>query len=247
MSEVKRLRIIAGPNGSGKTSFYLALSKMEHPRLGIFINADDIESTLKTKGIISFSDYCLETKEGEIESAFVLFKQVRETTVEEQDFYVQDNFLVVSVKDKIDSYFASFIAEFIRDSMLIAGIAPFTMETVMSHPSKLDVMKRARELGYRVYLYYIATLNAQINLERVKARTEKGGHFVSDEKIISRYDRSLDLLYDAILLSDRSYLIDNSSKNNELVAEYEASTNTLTMSSEDCPDWVGRYFLDKNK
>ncbi len=37
---VKRLRILAGPNGSGKTSVYHTLLKNGHPDFGILVNAD---------------------------------------------------------------------------------------------------------------------------------------------------------------------------------------------------------------
>ena len=85
-----------------------------------------------------------------------------------------------------------------------------------------------------------------INQERVKARTQLGGHDVPANKLLSRYDRSLDLLYDAIKMSDRAFLIDNSTKTQEVVAEYERETNSLRLYSDDCPEWVARYFFDKD-
>ena len=247
MEKVKRLRIIAGPNGSGKTSFYVALSKMGSPHLGTYINADEIEHTLKTKGILSFSEYGLDATEAEVKQCFSSFIHSRGTIVPKDGFFVRDGFLVIADKEHVDSYFASFVAEYLRDKMMSEGLSPITMETVMSHSSKLDLMRAARRKGYRVYLYYIATDNPQINIERVKARTEKGGHDVPEDKLLDRYCRSLDLLHDALLLSDRAFLIDNSAKSNELVAEYDASVNTLTMSAEDCPEWVWRYFFDKER
>lgn len=41
----KRLRILAGPNGSGKTSIYMDLR--DSFSWGIFVNADVIESSLR--------------------------------------------------------------------------------------------------------------------------------------------------------------------------------------------------------
>lgn len=242
----KRLRIIAGPNGSGKSSVFKELLKEGHPNFGIFVNADDIESTLKLKGILSFKDYGITVSEEEFQESFRKAVRTRNTQVEEGDFDVNDNFLVYHNKEFIDSYFAGIVAEFVRDKMLSSRISPITIETVMSHQSKLDVMDYARSLGYRVYLYYITTMDPRINLERVKIRTVKGGHDVPEEKIKTRYYRSLDNLYNAVLKSDRAFLIDNSGKKHELIAEYDKSINTLNFASNYYPEWVQKYFIDKN-
>ncbi len=131
--------------------------------------------------------------------------------------------------------------------MLRDGIKTITIETVMSHPSKLEVMKNARELGYRVYLYFITTIDSAINIGRVQARTEKGGHNVPEELIISRYNKALNNLYQAVKLSDRAFLIDNSGQVHELIAEYNRAINRLDIYSEEIPEWLQKYFLDKDK
>lgn len=244
---VKRLRILAGPNGSGKTSVYQVLLKNGHPNFGILVNADDIEHLLKTKGILSFQDYSIDAEEEELKSALTTFKQNRKTGVELTDFAVVDNFLFLSNKQSLDSYFAQFLAEFLRDRMLGNGIKTITMETVMSHPGKLEVMKNARKLGYRVYLYFITTIDPTINIERVKARTEKGGHSVPTERIISRYNNALNNLYKAVKLSDRAFLIDNSGQAHELIAEYNRAINSLDIYSEEIPEWLQKYFLEKDE
>jgi len=58
-------------------------------------------------------------------------------------------------------------------------------------------MKQAVEQGYKVYLYFVSTESPYINIFRVAARKAKGGHNVPEDKIISRYYRSLGLLADA--------------------------------------------------
>lgn len=62
MPPVKRLRVIAGPNGSGKSTFVYTIQKnppIVSLKLGVFINADEIESKLKTKGFIDLNEYGL--------------------------------------------------------------------------------------------------------------------------------------------------------------------------------------------
>lgn len=129
--------------------------------------------------------------------------------------------------------------------MLTAGVEKMTIETVMSHPSKLDLMKNARELGYRVYLYFVSTESPEINVERVESRQALGGHGVSTDKIVSRYTRSLQNLYDAMILSNRSFLFDNSGKKPVLVAEYDAASELLRVVGSSSPKWLQKFVIDK--
>lgn len=243
---VKRLRIIAGPNGSGKTSVYKALLNEGHPNFGIYINADEIEKELATRGIMSFQKYQIKVLESNLKESFSKSKKVRKTSVCSNHFLVKDNFLIIKKKDNIDSYFAGFLADFIRDEMLSHHIERITIETVMSHPSKLDLIKRAERQGYRVYLYYVTTEDPKINIERVWARTQMGGHGVPKETIENRYYRSLQNLFEAMQLSHRAFLIDNSGKVFKLIAEYDKNYNTLKFGEEKCPAWVEEYILSKN-
>lgn len=243
---IKRLRIIAGPNGSGKTTVYRALLNVGHPNFGVYINADEIENTLRTKGILSFQSYDIEADDKELKASFDIFLKTRKTNVKKDSFRLNDNFLILRNRDFLDSYFAGFIAEFIRDKMISWGRPKITIETVMSHPSKLDLMKMALEKGYRVYLYYVTTEDPMINVERVKARKEKGEHFVPEKVVIDRYYKSLDNLYEAVKLSNRAFLFDNSGKNANYLAEFDKSKNQLSLWSARTPKWVETYYLKKN-
>lgn len=59
IATTKRLRIFAGPNGSGKSTLASALKNPDDPRikLGVFVNADEIEEALKKKGTLSLNKY----------------------------------------------------------------------------------------------------------------------------------------------------------------------------------------------
>lgn len=59
-------------------------------------------------------------------------------------------------KVSINSYFASTIADLIRQKLLSTGKS-FSFETVMSHPDKIDFLAKASAAGYRNYLYFITT------------------------------------------------------------------------------------------
>lgn len=101
------------------------------------------------------------------------------------------------------------IADEKREDCLGRGV-DFSFETVMSHVSKVDFRRRAKMLGYEVLLYFIATGDPELNVERVRARVKAGGHPVPEERIVSRYWRTLELLPSAIIASDRAFIFDNS-------------------------------------
>lgn len=104
---------------------------------------------------------------------------------------------------------AQLIADKRRDECISAKRS-FSFETVMSHPSKIEILVRAKEAGYTVLLYFVGTDDPQTNIERVALRVAQGGHAVPDDKVRDRWLRTMTLLQQAIRSSDRSYIFDNS-------------------------------------
>lgn len=121
-----------------------------------------------------------------------------------------------------------------------------SFETVLSHPSKIDFMKDAKERGYDVSLYFVGTDDPLINVQRVANRVENGGHDVPHDKILTRYDRTMDLLPDAVKVTDKAFIFDNSDDKSPLrgVAEIQDG-NKLVYLSEKTPHWIKANLLDK--
>ncbi|HEX8348687.1 MAG TPA: zeta toxin family protein [Hymenobacter sp.] len=155
---------------------------------------------------------------------------------------IEQNVLLFA-RIKVDSYLASRVAEFLRYALLAAKQS-FTFETVMSHPSKLEFLRDAQAAGYRTYLYFVATEDPEINIARVRARVKKKGHHVDRDKIVSRYARTLDSLFDAVRLVNRAFLFDNSSDAPQLVAEVEEGKR-IEFKTTTIPAWVDTYFRQK--
>lgn len=88
-------------------------------------------------------------------------------------------------------------------------------ETVFSHPSKLDVIRKAIDLGYFVRLFFICTESPRINIDRVAERFAKGGHTVPGNKVSERYNRALLYGAEAMRMVQRGYLYDNSADASE--------------------------------
>jgi predicted ABC-type ATPase len=143
----------------------------------------------------------------------------------------------------VNSYYASVISDFLRHKLLDSG-KTFTFETVMSSPDKVALLHTAQQKGFRTYLYFVATDDPLINISRVQSRVRLGGHPVPEDKIVSRYARSLDLLLDAIRYSDRAYIFDNSSHESTWLAEV-TNGEDLELRTEQIPARFKSAIWDK--
>lgn len=234
------MRVFAGPNGSGKSTIFNQIASQYD--IGYYVNADDIEKQLLT-GNIRLSDFGLQNiSTGEF-SAFLknhsLFKKAED---EGLDIAVDFHEGIISKKVKSgNSYEAAFIADFLRQQLIEKG-SKLTFETVMSHSSKLDTFDFARQHGFKNYLYFICTESPQINIERVKLRVARGGHFVSDERIVKRYENALMLLKPAVSKTYRTFLWDNSGKEPKLILDVFKGKD-ITFHTEEIPNWVEHYLL----
>jgi predicted ABC-type ATPase len=168
---IKRMRVFAGPNGSGKTTIFKGILKDSNINLGVYVNADEIEVILN------------------------------------------------------------------GSSPLDQGLS-FTYETVMSFPDKIKFLEESRRKGYKVYLYFIATNDPEININRVNLRVAQNGHYVDPDVISRRYFRSLKNLKFAIKQTDRAYVFDNTGTSAKLVAEITNGINVIMNSAIETPSWV---------
>ncbi|WP_458131847.1 zeta toxin family protein [Pseudomonas sp. R3-41] len=238
---VPRLRMFAGPNGSGKSTMKSAVPSH---LIGIYINPDEIEKAAKEGGRLEFSDFQLETEGDEVLGFIKAHRLIRSVQLDEEaakiDFSGNGlNFQTV----EMNSYFASVLSDFIRHKLLEAQLS-FTFETVMSSEDKIAFMLKARASGYRTYLYFVATEDPDININRVKNRVAAGGHPVPTEKIVQRYGRCLNLLPAAIAASNRAYIFDNSGADLLLLAEVTDGTD-LEFRTDEIPDWFMQAYVEK--
>ena len=238
---IPRLRIFAGPNGSGKSTIK---SKIGLHLLGNFLNPDEIEAEIKSCGFLDFQSFSLNPTATEVLDFFrnSTFLTSANLSTEAAKLTFEANKLGFSSLN-VNSYFASVAADFIRQKFVQAKES-FSFETVMSSPDKIDFLKTSRAAGYRNYLYYVATNDPVINISRVAYRVKAGGHNVPKHKIESRYYRSLDLLVDAIKLTNRAYIFDNSESGATLIAEI-TDAQKMDIKMAVVPFWFQEYVLEK--
>lgn len=245
--EKKRMRVFAGPNGSGKSTILKKILEEKRVRLGVYVNADDIESALRQTKAIKFSDYKLQVSETELRD---FFKRSNFAPVKRNDphlwtkVFVDDNVFRCDVS--VDSYLAADVAEFIRQRLLSIG-ASFTYETVMSHPGKVEFLNHAIQQGYRVYLYYIATEDPDINISRVNVRVAQDGHPVSESVIRRRFTKSLENLKSAVRNTTRAYIFDNSQSQVQFIAEIQRGVDVALNTAVGLPYWVATYLLEPSQ
>ena len=156
------LIVIAGPNGSGKTTITSEVLASEWLEDAVYINPDVVA----------------QEKFGDWNSP----EAVRE---------------------------AALYCEQWRERCLANGES-LIFETVMSAPDKIDFIRRAKQAGYFVRIFFISTANPTINAARIARRVMKGGHDVPIPKIISRYIKSIANCAEIAPEVDRLYVYDNS-------------------------------------
>ena len=156
------LIVIAGPNGSGKTTITAEVLASEWLEDAVYINPDIVA----------------QEKFGNWNSP----EAVRE---------------------------AALYCEQWRERCLANGES-LIFETVMSAPDKINFIRRAKQAGYFVRIFFISTANPPINAARIARRVMKGGHDVPIPKIISRYIKSIANCAEIAPEVDRLYVYDNS-------------------------------------
>lgn len=129
--------------------------------------------------------------------------------------------------------------------VLIERRTPFVTETVLSDPvgAKVEGLANAAAAGFDVQLIYIGIDDAEQSAERVATRVQAGGHDVPLDKIMARYQRTLDNLERAIARLPRVTLYDNSSFDEpyRLIAEFR-NGRLHERTKDPIPQWARRFF-----
>ena len=186
------LCVVAGPNGSGKTTTTVQLLSNEWTADSLYINPDNIAQEM-------FGDW--NSPEAVVKAAEYATKLRYECLEQKRDF---------------------------------------VFETVFSSAEKLEFLRKAKEEGFFIRLFYVCTSDPAINVSRITQRYLNGGHEVPISKVISRYYKSLLNATKAISFVDRAYVYDNSVDNQLPRLLYRTTDGQLFKQYvEDIPEWAG--------
>ena len=156
------LIVIAGPNGSGKTTITSKILRHEWLEGAVYVNPDQVAQDRfgdwnSPKAVLQAAQYCEELRE-----------------------------------------------ECLRNQQSLI------FETVLSSDGKVDFIRRAKELGYFIRIFFVSTAHPAINAARIAQRVMEGGHDVPISKVISRYYKSILNCKRVATIVDRVYVYDNS-------------------------------------
>lgn len=185
------LIIIAGPNGSGKTTITSRILHHEWLENSVYINPDQVAQERfgdwnSTEAVRQAAEFCADW---------------RERCLNE------------------------------KQSMIF--------ETVFSADDKLDFIRRAKQAGFFIRLFFVCTASPMINAARIAGRVMKGGHDVPIAKIISRYQKSIINCKVATAIADRVYLYDNSVDGQEArILLRFANGSIIKQYTTDIPQWA---------
>jgi len=137
-------------------------------------------------------------------------------------------------------------AERIRQ-MLLNRHKDFTFETVLSTDRNLELLRQAKKQGYEIYAVFVLTSHPSINVRRVKSRARAGGHDVPEDKIISRYEKSLRNLTLLVRIADHTRVIDNSNDKPRLICEVHNQHVTIWENEQWTRKAILRLLADRKR
>jgi predicted ABC-type ATPase len=146
---------------------------------------------------------------------------------------------VLAAELAVGPYEAARLADALRRELLRRGES-FVFETVFSDPvgDKVGFLEEAARSGYTVVVCYIGLASPDQSMERVGIRVSQGGHDVPDDKLRSRFPRTLDNLKAAIARLPHVLIFDNSNLSvpYRQVAVFEHGQ--LRQRQEPLPEWL---------
>ena len=185
------LIVIAGPNGSGKTTITSKILKHEQLEGALYINPDQVAQDKfgdwnSPKAVLQASQFCEQQRE-----------------------------------------------ECLKNGQNLI------FETVLSSEGKVDFIRRAREAGFFIRLFFVSTNHPSINALRIAQRVMEGGHDVPITKIISRYQKSIVNCKRCAALADRVYVYDNSIDDTEARLLFRMTEGQFFKRyTDDIPVWA---------
>ena len=145
-------------------------------------------------------------------------------------------------------YQAARLADALRRELLRCGES-FIFETVFSDPSgdKVAFLEEAAVGGHQVVLCYLGLEGPDQSVERVAMRVSQGGHDVPDEKLRSRFVRTLANLRRAVPRLPHVLIYDNSDLGNPYRPVAAFDHGRLCQVGKPVPEWLRSALPDLDR
>lgn len=137
-----------------------------------------------------------------------------------------------------------------RIEVLMQNREDFAIETTLATRSYVDVIGRARNIGYKTTLVYFWLSSPEEAKRRVAIRVRKGGHHIPDDVIRRRYLRGIyNLIHLYLSVCDLWLIFNNTLGNPEFISEGEFSNSEIiynadiwnTIKNQSNADKTGKY------
>ena len=104
----------------------------------------------------------------------------------------------------------------------------FAFETTLSGRAYVPLLRRVKQAGFRLHLFYLWIPSPELSLLRIRYRVQSGGHNVPEPAVRRRFARSLGNLFRFYRpLLDTLHFFDNSSDTPRLIFKDEAGETTV--------------------
>lgn len=104
----------------------------------------------------------------------------------------------------------------------------FAFETTLSGRAYVPLLRRVKQAGFRLHLFYLWIPSPELALLRIRDRVESGGHNVPERDVRRRFGRTLRNLFTLYRpLLDTLHFFDNSSDTPRLIFKDEADRTTI--------------------
>ena len=115
-----------------------------------------------------------------------------------------------------------------RINTLVYDKQDFAFETTLSGRAYVVVLRRVKQAGFRLHLFYLWIPSPELALLRIRYRVQSGGHNVPEPDVRRRFARTLGNLFRLYRsLLDTLHFFDNSSDTPRLIFKDEAGEITV--------------------
>jgi predicted ABC-type ATPase len=119
----------------------------------------------------------------------------------------------------------------------------FAFETTLAGRSQISLLKKLRQDGWRIVLFFLWIPDAVFSKNRVRERVKHGGHNIPDETIYRRYPRIMhNLMKIYIPLCDKAICYDNSRP--KPISVFEQNGKALRILNHDIYEKILRQSND---
>lgn len=121
-----------------------------------------------------------------------------------------------------------------RIEELLSNDEDFAIETTLATRSYVNLVNRAHEKGYKVYVVFFWIESVEQAKERVAQRVREGGHGIDDHIIVRRYWRGLYNLFNLYMpICDCVLVINNTKAPASLMAQKKNRSSQITVIDEE--------------